>query len=173
MKRKKYWNQKLDLEPYFPPGLDWKKAVRNWYCGLSGAFFVGMFWYLCLYGMAKAELYVQRGGDRLLRPGAVMDDFYTLMHLTLVGFIVLGFYTAVQGAAHYSYHHQGSKSIYLMKRLPDKMELHRRCLTLPVAGLLLCALTAFLTVALCYGIYVHFTPEECLRPHQWEMFWRF
>ena len=56
--KKKYWNQNLDLEAYFPPGLDWKKAARSWCCGLAGAFLSGMFWYLCLYGLAKADLYV-------------------------------------------------------------------------------------------------------------------
>ena len=102
-----------------------------------------------------------------------MKDFHVLMAFAPIGFAILGIHTALQAVFHYRYHSQGSKSIYLMKHLPDRMELHRRCLTLPVAGLVICGLTAFLTIVLCYGIYVYFTPKECLSPHQWEMFWRF
>lgn len=163
-------NRKLDLGDYAPPGLDWRKEVQAYCYGLAGAFSFALFWYLLRYTNAKSDLYWR---IHTLAPGAVMKDFHVLMDFVLLGFVVLGIHTALQVFVHYRYHSQGSKSIYLMKRLPDRMELHRRCLTLPAAGLLICGLTALLTVVLCYGIYIYFTPEECLSPHQWEMFWRF
>ena len=154
---KNYLRPKIELGAYAPPGLDWRKEVQAYCYGLAGAFSLAFFWYLIRYAGEKSELFFRRGQERILRPGAVMEDFCVLMDFV----------------SHYQYHSQGSKSIYLMKRLPDRMELHRRCLTLPIAGLVICGLTAFLTIALCYGIYLYFTPKECLSPHQWEMFWRF
>ena len=64
-------------------------------------------------------------------------------------------------------------SIYLMRRLPDRWELHRRCLVFPFAGLVLCVAAAFLTVVLCYACYMIATPEICLTPGQWQKYWRF
>ena len=75
-------------------------------------------------------------------------------------------------AYHYAYHRQGSKSIYLMRRLPSKLELHRRCLTLPIAGILIALLTAFLLLLIYYAVYMNVTPAECLMPGQWQKLWR-
>lgn len=161
---------KIELGAYAPPGLDWRKEIQTYCCGLAGAFSFAFFWYLLRYTNAKSDL---DWHIHTLAPGAVMKDFYVLMDSILISFAIPGAYMVSQAVCHYQYHSQGSKSIYLMKRLPDRIELHRRCLTLPAAGLVICGLTAFLTIALCYGIYLYFTPKECLSPHQWEMFWRF
>lgn len=170
---KNYRRPKPDLGDYAPPGLDWRKEVRDYWSSLFCASGGGFLWYLFWYAVERSDLYWRKGaGEQLLKPGAVMVDFYLLMRLVLLGFVVLGIHTALQVFVHYRYHSQGSKSIYLMKRLPDRMELHRRCLILPAAGLVICVLTAFLTIVLCYGIYMYFTPKECLSPNQWEMFWR-
>lgn len=60
----------------------------------------------------------------------------------------------------------GAKSIYLMGRLPDRWELHRRCLTLPLGWLLSAVLLPVLTLLVYYGIYYLITPAACLRPGQ-------
>ena len=75
-------------------------------------------------------------------------------------------------STHYSYHYRESKSIYLMRRLSDPWELHRRCLTLPVVGVGLALLVAFVLLMLYFAVYMGVTPEECLTPHQWQKIWR-
>ena len=55
-----------------------------------------------------------------------------------------------------------SRSICLMRRLPNRWELHIRCLTVPLtilfAGAVLCAVQ----LAVYRYVYVTFTPPECL-----------
>ena len=64
----------------------------------------------------------------------------------------------------------GSKSHYLMRRLPDKWEHHRRCLALPLLAILAGLVLIPILIAVYYAIYLHFTPEQCLQPNQWEVF---
>ena len=72
--------------------------------------------------------------------------------------------------AHISYF-QDSKSIYTMRRLPSVWELHRRCLTLPVCGMVIGLGTAFVLILLYYNVYIGLTPEICLTPGQWQKIW--
>ena len=56
----------------------------------------------------------------------------------------------VQAVQNYQSHYRGSRSIYLMRRLPDRWELHRRCLILPLLEL---AATLLLLAVLTVGFY--------------------
>lgn len=86
---------------------------------------------------------------------AVLSPFLLL----IPGAVVLAVYN-------YAKLWQGAKSIYLMGRLPDRWELHRRCLTLPLGWLLSAVLLPALTLLVYYGIYYLITPAACLRPNQ-------
>ncbi|MBR5667290.1 MAG: hypothetical protein IKW95_06355 [Lachnospiraceae bacterium] len=55
------------------------------------------------------------------------------------------------GFLNYATFHKPTKSIYLMKRLRNRSELHIRCLTVPVA----CALIAIIMLVILLAIYVH------------------
>lgn len=70
----------------------------------------------------------------VLRPGAVMEDFAQLLDWMLLGFAVTAVCMAALAVWHYASHFQGSRSIYTMRRLPQRWELARRCLTLPLLG---------------------------------------
>lgn len=110
--------------------------------------------------------------QRVLREGAIMPDFVELMRYSLIGFLVLAAAMAVICVYNYAYHRQGSKSIYLMRRLPDRLELHKRCLTLPLISILLCTVAALILLCIYYWIYMAVTPEQCLTPGQWQKIWR-
>ena len=70
-------------------------------------------------------------------------------------------------ATHYFYHYQETKSIYTMKRLPKKpLELHKRCLAAPLAGMAATVLLFFLTLAVLYVHYILIVPEQCISPNQ-------
>ena len=86
-------------------------------------------------------------------------------HFTL---LFLG--AALLAFVNYSNFRNGSKSVYLMRRLPDKWEYHRRCLTLPLLTILAGLVSIPILLGLFYALYLHATPEQCLQPNQWEVF---
>lgn len=160
-----------DLSRHLPPGYPGEGERTFCLTGLvvsalySLSFFVGYF-------RAYSELYEYEGRRRVLRAGAVMPDFADLIDHVFLGFLILAAAMLVFAALHYAYHWQGSRSIYLMRRLPRRFELHRRCLTLPVCMMLLCAACAFGLMVVYFAAYQLFTPSECVRPDQWYRIWR-
>ena len=86
------------------------------------------------------------------------------------GFSLLFLGAAILAAYNYSGFRNGSKSYYLMRRLPDKWEYHRRCLALPLAATLAGLVLIPVLMGLFYVLYLHATPEQCLQPGQWEVF---
>ena len=96
-----------------------------------------------------------------------MPAFFELLDKALLGYLVLSVGMVVMAVYSYSYFYQGSRSIYLMRRLPNRFELPRRCLTLPVAAILICMLAALGNGVLYYGIYRLLTPVECLPAGLW------
>lgn len=129
------------------------------------------FIYFDRYQSAQAELYVWMGELKVLKQDAVMPDFYTLLDSVFVGFAVtvagmLGF-----AAARYAYHYRGSKAIYLMRRLPDRYDLHRRCLLVPLAGAAVGVVAGFALLVIYYRHYLASTPAEALATDQWLKIW--
>lgn len=161
---------KPDLSRYAPPGLDLKpeKRVFVWGMGLSTLFSL---FFLSEFASQRAGLYWTFGAKPTLRPDAVMLDFVDILHPFLMGFLILALCMAAFIPIHYAYHHQGSKSVYLMRRLPDRWERHRRCWTLPLCGVLLCLAAAFVLLLIYFAIYMLATPKACLMPGQWRKIW--
>lgn len=162
--------KKPDLARWAPPGLNLKPEKQFFVIGILCAVLYSFVFFIRYTG-ALSNLYGYEFGRRVLLPGAVMPDLYVLLENCWAGFAVLAACMLALIVYHYAYHRQGSKSIYLMRRLPNRWELHRRCLTLPLAAVLVCLLTALSLLLLFYGIYAAFTPKECLTPHQWQKLW--
>lgn len=163
--------KKPEWSRWAPPGLDlhMEGTVFIWGMALSALFSLSCparCW-------READQLYETGVDgvRTLIPGAVMPDFVQVLGPALVGFLLLALCMAAMIPIHYSYHYRGSRSIYLMRRLPSRWEVHRRCWTLPVLAILCCAVAAFLLLLLYFAIYMHTTPERSLTPHQWEKIW--
>ena len=160
--RKKINKEKL--EKYAPPGIDFANQLKFCLIGLSAAFGWSVS-YLAKYLTARANLYEYSMVGQGLREGAVITDFGQLVHEGLDsfdGFLV--FYIVMLGLLvyHYLYYYQGSKSIYLMRRLPDRWEMHRRSVTLPFMAIMVGSLTELALWMLYYGIYLVCTPPQCL-----------
>ncbi len=113
-----------------PPGMNGRK--RWW--GSVAALAVAVFWALSLFGDAcsyeikgyehRIELYGAYGASF---PINLFDD---MLWPSLWGFWFALIIPPVQAVQNYQSHYRGSRSIYLMRRLPDRWELHRRCLIL-------------------------------------------
>lgn len=130
--------------------------------------------FLVNYSREKEELYryIAGGFRKELIPGAVMENFADILGYSMAAFPALALICLLsQIFSHYAYHRNGSNAFYTMRRLPDKHELRRRCITLPLieAGVVLLAMV--IVFALYYIIYMCQTPDECIRPGQWSFIW--
>ena len=88
---------------------------------------------------------------------------FSVFTLLFLGAVILA-------VVNYSGFRNGSKSHYLMRRLPDQWEYHRRCLALPLLAILTGLVSIPLLIGIFYAIYLHATPAQCLQPGQWEVF---
>lgn len=165
--------KRLELDRYAPVGSDWRQELKYFAGGLAAALLYSLRFPLRLRD-AYELLYRTSPltGTRVLRQGALMPDFAELIDRCLLGFPLAALMMAVFAALHYAYHRRGARSDYTMRRLPDRWELHRRCLAIPVCAVVLClALWAAMLLAY-FGIYMAVTPEPCLTPGQWAKIWR-
>lgn len=157
-------NNKKQLKDYAPLGINLKwELIGYWMCIASGILYSSTF--LFDYQNAWNALYCKDiYGKRVIEEGAQMLPFEDLIAGRMYGFVFVAIILVVWTVGHYAYHYgdQGSKSIYLMKRLPDKWELHKRCLTLPVIGAVIAVLVVVLLLGIYLGVYLIFTPQVCL-----------
>ena len=163
--------KKPDLSRYAPLGINVRSEWQGYVAGLAVAIVYSMI-YLLRYFNARENLYEWTLKGRELIEGTVMPDFAELMDGTLLVFLAIALTMMGLVIYHYIYHRLDTKSYYVMRRLSSRWELHLRCLTLPVTGLLICGVAALIMTLIYYWIYMGCTPEECLMPGQWGRFWR-
>lgn len=156
MSKKKSW-----LEDHAPLGINVHSEVTYYAGGVTVATIQSM-GFLFRYGEARRALYEVKAGKPVLIEGAVIKDFASLTENMFLLAVVVCVVTLLASIFYYMYHYQGSKMMYLMKRLPDKWEVYRRCLTLPIAGATLMAVWAFVLRMIYYAIYILCTPNQCL-----------
>lgn len=153
----------FDPKRHLPPGWDWEALKEGllWGHGFSA---VSLLFFLGKYFNSVDSLYVhisQPDGTllRQLYPGRTVEPFFTLLWgMPLLGLWFFLAVMAVQVARHYRYHTRDSMSVYLMRRLPDAMEYHRRCWTVPVLASLAELLLFCLGGALCWLLWYFATP---------------
>ena len=149
------------LERRVPLGLDAGRELR-WILGGIAAALLCNLRFVAAYGSSRAALYHWDGKQNVLMEGAKIAPFGELLGWSLAGCFVAAAFMAVLAAWHWGYHHRGAKSIYLMRRLPDRWELWRRCLTLPVLGAATYGMEALLLLAVDAAVYRLCTPAVCL-----------
>lgn len=166
--------KKPDLQRLVPPGVNAQQELHLM-CGgwvLSLLYSLG---FVTGYSQELDNLYTavttSAGRQYVLRSDAVMPDCVDILGSHLYGFLLVAICMLAVVLYHYAYHRQGSKSIYLMRRLPDGMELHHRCWGLPALGALASILLAFVLLVIYYAVYMFVTPESCLTPGQWQKLW--
>ena len=162
---------KIDLSRHAPPGMELKEEKTLLTVGMSLSMIFSAFYFGSRYSNALSELYWRNGTIRTLKDGAIMIDFVEILGEGLLGFLIVSALMIAAAVMHYVYHFYESKSIYTMRRLPSRWELHRRCLTLPAVGLVISAITAMIFLVVCYAIYMNMTPDVCLTPGQWQKIW--
>ena len=162
---------KKDLTYYAPPGMELKQEKKIFVTGMILSSLFSLMVFGIEFSDCLEKLYWKNGAERTVIPGAMMTNFVELFGEAFIGFKVVFALMIAAAVMHYTYHFLESKSIYTMRRLPSVWELHRRCLTLPVGGMIISKGTAFLIVWICYGFYVGLTPAECVMSGQVQKIW--
>lgn len=104
-------------------------------------------------------------------PGDVhMEEYREIFGGRFIGFWLLICSTLLAAWPRYLYFYSGSRSIYLMWRLPRR-EIPARCLLFPVCMAVAAATLMALFVLVYFMIYCAATPEMYLVPGQWRNFW--
>ena len=128
--------------------------------------------FLAAYFNERQSLYIRVGTKLFLDEDRIMPDFISILNKKLLThFILAALILLFASAIHYAYYYRGSRSIYLMLRLPKKTELHRRSLLIPLLSSLILVLTAAVQLLVFYAVYMACTPQVCLRPDQWQKIW--
>ena len=149
------WNRLVPL------GMDGVKR-KNQMAAMLGIGIGGSFYFLIKYVSARSDLFGYVNGKyqrishhRMLPFDELLSGSFTIMAIAALGYVIMA-------VLFYLYHYQGCRSIYTMKRLPDKWELWRRCLTLPVVFLLLSAVCTVILVGLYWLLWRFATPADAL-----------
>lgn len=165
---------RICLKRLFPPGAD----IRTELTWLAWAFAAALLFSLSCPLRLWMELSdLRRNGwdpvSETWRSWARLADFSEILGTALIGFVIIALLAFALAALHYSGHYTGgSRSIYTMRRLPQRFELHLRCLAVPALTLLLSAALWFILLALYYALYITAAPEQLLQPGQWQHFWQ-
>ena len=159
---------------YSPPGAELRSEYLFYTIGNIVSLTVSLIFFAS-YVSERSKLY---NYDRVLKKyildeAATMAKFNDVIDGYLLGFVLLAVIMLSFIIFRYSYYRQGAKSIYLMKRLPNRTEIHKRALTVPILASLTCLVYAFIIRILYFAIYVIATPNKCLPAGLWEQFWRF
>lgn len=144
-----------------PPGVNLAQEVFYWVMSMIISTVWSML-FLLRYAETRNELYKTVAGKRVLIEGAMMPSFENLISNLFVVFFLVIVYCVIIVAYHYFYHYQGSKMMYLMRRLPSKWEVHRRCLFLPICGGVIAVIYMLCIRMIYYAIYILCTPSQCL-----------
>ncbi len=154
-----------------PPGMS-QRRERIWFYLLLVMALLNCLRFFREYQIELAQLYQRQElvwiSSRLIR----MEDFYVLVQGKYILFGLPMLWCVSSVIFRYLYYYEGSKSIYLMRRLPDRWELHRSCLVRPLLRMALCLGVMATVLMISYGYYMRHTPARWLRPDQWQKLWR-
>jgi len=147
-----------------PPGTNGRREAGQLAAGLAA----GLVWNAAAFLVPFLQEY-----ERLTWVRAAFEPFDRHLRRALIPFALLAGWMVALALVHLLSHYQESRSIYLMRRLPDRGELWRRCLTIPLLGLSACILLYGGNLFIFYAIYESFIPPQCLQPGQWRMLWEY
>ena len=154
------------LARLFPAGWPWQTTVEVTLCALLVSWCSAVLGFLIHFDEAKIPLYISLS-QRILDRSTPIAPLAMIFGRGLLGFWIVALCLVLLPLFHYLWHWQGSKSIYLMRRLPDGWELWRRCLTVPALLAVVFLLTIELLTFLYFLIFLLATPDACLPTEPW------
>lgn len=162
------------LKKLSPPGINLTSELQGYFIGVASAFLYSLTFFIRFISTLDNLYGYTHDRTRVLLDDAVMPYYAELLENSLNGFIFLAICSLVVILYHYFYFSQnGSRTLYTMKRLPDRTLLAKYCLTLPIIMAVTALVIAFILLLLYFGIYMLLTPNECIRAGQWARIWSF
>ena len=152
---------KIDWKKFDPPGMDGTKEQGFYMLGIIASLTYSL-GYFGLYWDAYRRLFQKVGNVKVIRPERAMEPFWDLVGKHLIGYLIVALCLFVAVWMRYAYYRQGSRSDYLMRRLPDAQMYHRTCWVRPLVRMGLCGLAALVTLLVYFLVYVGMTPDVCL-----------
>lgn len=152
------------LSRLLPPNMD-AAQVKGWIIALlTIVALLCSILFLGSYPEDYRELFWYWGSKyQRIMPGAIMPRFdrYAILTVYVTGGALL--LTLASTALLYSSYYQGSRSIYLMRRLPDgRRTLRRQIWSVPLRVMVLLLLLCMVMLAASWLVWRFVTPEQCL-----------
>ena len=158
--------KKWKLHELVPPGVDREKHADRLYTGLllstilscmGFAFSIGIHWKRIQNFTPTTDAnYVLSECDflsTLLFPLLGVSIFF--------GFVYVAIAAIILAISYYRGFSQESQSLYLMRRLPDRWEYHRRCWVQPLLSAAAELILFALLIGLCWLLWYFATPAPC------------
>jgi len=150
----------------YPPGYEYRRELKTFAWLAGAAFAVSLHYYVSLKWAADLLYDYDVHGEKILNTGRVALSFLEIVRREaqsgyLYGFFIPVFFLAAMAAYHYVYYYRDTKSIYLMRRLPERGTVLKSCLAGPffTAGVLLALISVWGLV--CMGFYFLTIPGDC------------
>lgn len=158
----------------FPPDtVRWREILGY---VLTGLFFVvgfGLLFGMLGYVNSEGAMYEELSYGRRLLPGARMPEFGDMIESVMVMYWFYVVCALARVVDHYVQFYRGTRSIYVMKRLPDsRREMFARCWTAPLIAIVIGAVAAVVVLFIIFRVYRYATPEGCLPDEVRFEFWR-
>lgn len=152
------------LSDLLPPNVN-AEQVKGWIIALlTIVVLLCSILFLCRYPEDYRDLFWYWGSKyQRIMPGAIMPRFdrYAILTVYVTGGALL--LTLASTALLYSSYYQGSRSIYLMRRLPDGRRILRRQIwSVPLRVMVLLLLLGVVMLAASWLVWRFVTPEQCL-----------
>ena len=145
------------IERFFPVGYDFMPEVKWTLTSWLLSVFWSMRFFINYADTIRTMNYAEEQGKR---KAFVLMTFPDCIENCFLGFGIVILFLLLTVLLHYRWHYTGSRSIYLMRRLPDRFELSRRCLAFPLTAIIVCLLTVVLLYFAYRAIYIYCTPER-------------
>ena len=151
------------LSSLAPPGADVKKELKWTVIAITASalrslFFIRRYLQGYRYSMQCYEYSVTYDvlfAEQMPPFGRLISGLFTGFWMVIIGMVILGVF-------HWRMHFGASRSIYLLRRLPDRKELIRRTIGMPLLGTVIDMAAAVILLLIYYLIYRYVTPAVLL-----------
>lgn len=165
MKMRNKWES---LSRLFPMGWPWQNEIILTAAALGLSALTAMGLFLSRFTSALDDLYQRAyGQEPVLIPGRLVPPYPQVLGNALLGFGLVALCLILLPIGHFLWHRWGARSDYLMRRLPRRQELAKRCITGSALLLVITALTGLVMFGLLFLWYQAATPAGHLPPDMW------
>jgi len=147
---------------FLPPGYVYTEERNMAGCLLGLAMVLSLQFFARLQVAVEELYYIDRIRGRILRPGVTAAPFLELVRGYAGLFLPLYLFLVGMMIYHYFYYYRETKSIYLMRRLPQRSVLWKSCVQIPLLGMGAGAVAMLVLFLLYYGGYLLLMPTEAM-----------